>query len=67
MIIVGKGFSVVFVFFVFFLLVCPAHAEISVEEMQEIFEGGFGLIVSVFMIGVGIGAVLKILRMGYER
>lgn len=35
-------------------------------QMQLIFEGGFCLVVTAFMIGYGIGAVIKIIRMASE-
>lgn len=39
----------------------------SVEEMQVIFEGGFQLIVWVYMLGLVIGTVLDIIRMGMDK
>lgn len=37
------------------------------EEMQIIFEGGFQLVVSCYLIGFGIGMICKILWQALEK
>jgi hypothetical protein len=34
--------------------------------MQAIFEGGFNLVVACYMIGFGIGGIIRILKMAIE-
>lgn len=36
-------------------------------QMQVIFEGGFCLVVTVYMIGFGIGTIVRIIRMASEK
>ena len=39
----------------------------DVEQMQEIFEAGFQLVITCYMIGFGIGIILKVLRSAVEK
>jgi len=37
------------------------------EEMQIIFEGGFQLVVTCYLIGFGIGIIVKVIWQGLQR
>lgn len=36
------------------------------DQLQEIFEAGFNLVVNVYLIGLGIGLVIKIIKSAVE-
>jgi hypothetical protein len=39
----------------------------TVEEMQIVFEGGMQLVITCYMVGFGIGMILKVIKMAMER
>lgn len=45
----------------------PAYALLTTDQMQAIFEGSFQLVLQVFMIGYGIGMVLKLIKSAADR
>lgn len=37
------------------------------EEMQIIFEGGFQVVITCFMTGLGLGFICRVILMGLDR
>jgi len=40
---------------------------ISPKDMQEIFMGGFQMVVACYLIGVGLGTIFRIMWMAVEK
>jgi hypothetical protein len=39
----------------------------TLEEMQLVYESGFGLVVACYMIGLGMGLIFKIIKMAAQK
>lgn len=56
------------IFIIFVSVAVPAFADdLTTEQMQLIFDASFEIILQVFMVGFGLGMIVKLIKSASER